>query len=146
MCSWVNIYCCPWNNISIQKFNLDHFPKPKPNLTRVITKIRGNYWWMTLIYKQQTLIVSLNFTKTTDLFFKSDWLITMLFQGQQRCWPRNMSHLVKSGSASSTLLKHVMFQWDFTQSELNKRQKTRQMHIVSHGWNLWYEIYHLMLS
>ncbi len=33
--------------------------------------------------------------------FKSDWLITMLFQGQQRCGSRNMSHLVKSGSVCS---------------------------------------------
>ncbi len=52
------------------------------------------------MYKQQTLIVSLNFTKIINLFFKSDWLITMLLQGQQRCWPRNMLHLVKSGSAT----------------------------------------------
>ncbi len=51
------------------------------------------------MYKQQTLIISLNFTTIINLFFKSDWLITMLFQGQQRWWPRNMSHLVKSGSA-----------------------------------------------
>ncbi len=52
------------------------------------------------IYSEwQTLIVSLNFTKIINLFFKSDWLITTLFQGQQRCWSRNMSHLVKSGSA-----------------------------------------------
>ncbi len=35
------------------------------------------------MYKQQTLIVSLNFKKIINLFFKSDWLITMLFQGQQ---------------------------------------------------------------
>ncbi len=55
---------------------------------------------MTLMYKQQTLIVSLNFTKIIKLFFKYDWLITMLFQCQQRCWPRNMLHLVKSGSAA----------------------------------------------
>ncbi len=52
---------------------------------------------MTLMYKHQTLIVNLNFTKTINWFFKSDWLITMLFQGQQRCSSRNMSHLVKSG-------------------------------------------------
>ncbi len=52
------------------------------------------------IYSEwQTLIVSLNFTKIINLFLKSDWLITMLFQGQQRCWSRNMSHLIKSGSA-----------------------------------------------
>ncbi len=31
-CSWVNIYCLPWNNILIQKCHLDHFPTPKPNL------------------------------------------------------------------------------------------------------------------
>ncbi len=55
---------------------------------------------MTLMYKQQTLIVSLHFTKIIKLFFKYDWLITMLFQGQQICWPRNMSHSVKSGSAA----------------------------------------------
>ncbi len=55
---------------------------------------------MTLMYKHQTLIVSLNYTQIINWFFKSDWIITMLFQGQQRCWPRNMSHLVKSGSAS----------------------------------------------
>ncbi len=54
---------------------------------------------MTLMYKQQTLIVSINFTKIINVFFKSDCLITMLFQGQQRFWPRNMSYLVKSGSA-----------------------------------------------
>ncbi len=54
---------------------------------------------MTLLYKHQTLFVSLNYPKIKNLFFKSDWLITMLFQGQQKCWPRNMSHLVKSGSA-----------------------------------------------
>ncbi len=48
----------------------------------------------------QTLIVSLNFTKIINWFFKSDWLITMLFQGQQRYWSRNMSDLVKSDSAS----------------------------------------------
>ncbi len=41
---------------------------------------------------------------TFDLYFKSDWLITMLFQDQQRCWPRNMLHLVKSGSALSNML------------------------------------------
>ncbi len=51
------------------------------------------------MYKHQTLIVSLNLTKIINLFIKSDWLITMLFQGQQRCWSRNMSHLVKAGSA-----------------------------------------------
>ncbi len=39
---------------------------------------------MTLIYKQQSLIVSLNFTKIINLLFKSDWLITMLLQGKQR--------------------------------------------------------------
>ncbi len=65
----------------------------------VIPTIRGHYRWMTLKYKQQTLIVSLNFAKIINVFFESDWLITMLFQGQQRCWSRNMSHLVKSGSA-----------------------------------------------
>ncbi len=64
---------------------------------------------MPLIYKHQTLIISLNFTKIINLFFKSDWLITMLFQGQQRCWPRNMSHLVKSGSASPWANK--LFYW-----------------------------------
>ncbi len=52
------------------------------------------------MYKHQTLILSLNFTKIINLFFKSDWLITMLFQGQQRCWSRNMLHLVKSGYAA----------------------------------------------
>ncbi len=55
------------------------------------------------MYKQQTLIVSLNFTKIINLFFKSDWLITMSFQGQQSCWSRNMSHLVKSGSATVSI-------------------------------------------
>ncbi len=34
--------------------------------------------------------------KHYKLCFKSDWLITMLFL----CWSRNMSHLVKPGSAS----------------------------------------------
>ncbi len=53
-----------------------------------------------LMFKQQTLIVSLNFRKIINLFFKPDWLITMLFQGQQRCWSRNVSHLVKSGFVS----------------------------------------------
>ncbi len=57
------------------------------------------------MYKQQTLIVSLNFTKIINLFFKSDWLITMLFQCQQRFWPRNMSYLVKSGSAGLRVLR-----------------------------------------
>ncbi len=56
------------------------------------------------MYKQQTLIEILNFTKIINLFFKSDWLITMLFQGQQR----NMSHLVKSGSAYWTVPYHAM--------------------------------------
>ncbi len=55
------------------------------------------------MYKQQSLIVSLDFRKMINLFFKSDWLIAMLFQGQQRCLSRNMSHLVKSGSAHSLL-------------------------------------------
>ncbi len=55
------------------------------------------------MYKQQTLIVSLNFTKIINLFFKSDWLITMSFQGQQSCWSRNMLHLVKSGSATVSI-------------------------------------------
>ncbi len=55
------------------------------------------------MYKQQTLIVSLNFRNIINLFFKSDWLIAMLFQGQQRCLSRNMSHLVKSDSAHSLL-------------------------------------------
>ncbi len=32
------------------------------------------------MYKHQTLIVSLNFTEIINLFFKSDWLITMLTQ------------------------------------------------------------------
>ncbi len=54
------------------------------------------------MYKQQTLIISLNFTKIINLFFKSDWLMTMLFLGQQRCWLRNMPHLVKSVSAVVT--------------------------------------------
>ncbi len=40
------------------------------------------------MYKQQTLIVSLNFTNIINFFLKSPWLITMLFQGQQRCWCR----------------------------------------------------------
>ncbi len=40
------------------------------------------------MYKQQTLIASLNFTNIINFFLKSDWLITMLFQGQQRCWCR----------------------------------------------------------
>ncbi len=66
---------------------------------------------MTLIYKQQTLIVRLNFTKIKNLLFKSDWLITMLFQGQQRCLPRNMSHLVKSGSARLSAFL-ITFSWD----------------------------------
>ncbi len=56
--------------------------------------------WVTMIYKHQTLIVYLNFTKIINLFFKSDWLIKMLFRGQQRCWSKNMSHLVKSVSAT----------------------------------------------
>ncbi len=46
------------------------------------------------MYKQKTLIVSLNlyyYNKNYKLFFKSDWLITML-------------HLVKSGSASPAKL------------------------------------------
>ncbi len=51
------------------------------------------------MYKHQTLIVSINFIKAINVFFKSDWLITTLFQGQQRCWSRNMSHLIKSGFA-----------------------------------------------
>ncbi len=37
------------------------------------------------MYKQQILIVNLHFTKIINLIFKSDWLITMVFQGQQRC-------------------------------------------------------------
>ncbi len=44
------------------------------------------------MYKQQTLIVSLNFTKIINLFFKSDWLIIMLFQGQQRCCDHNLRY------------------------------------------------------
>ncbi len=36
---------------------------------------------MTLMYKQQTLIASLNFTKIINLFLQFDCLITMLFQG-----------------------------------------------------------------
>ncbi len=47
-------------------------------LTWVIPKIRGNDRWMILMYKQQTLIISLNFTKVINLFFKSDWLIIIL--------------------------------------------------------------------
>ncbi len=47
---------------------------------------------MTLMYKQQTLIVSLNLTKIINLFFKSDW---------------NMSHLVKFGSASKDVREIV---------------------------------------
>ncbi len=30
------------------------------------------------MYKHQTLIISLNFTKVINLFFKSDWLIIIL--------------------------------------------------------------------
>ncbi len=67
------------------------------------TYIFISYSWMTLMYKQQTQIVSLNFRNIINLFFKSDWLIAMLFQGQQRYLSRNMSHLVKSGSAHSLL-------------------------------------------
>ncbi len=82
-------------HFNLQKLYLDHFPTPKPNLTHEQSlKSEEIIRWMTLMYKQQTLIVSLNFPK-----IKIDWLITMLFQGQQRCWSRNMSHLVKSGSA-----------------------------------------------
>ncbi len=39
---------------------------------------------MTRMYEQQTLIGRLHFTKI-NWFFKSDWLIPMSFQGQQRC-------------------------------------------------------------
>ncbi len=37
--------------------------------------------------------------KNYKLVLQYDWFITMLFQGQQRCWSRNMLYLVKSGSA-----------------------------------------------
>ncbi len=107
--SWVR--CVPGStyivdilNILIQKCN--NFPTSKP-YPWVIPKIRGNDRWMTLMYKHQTLIVSLNFTKIINVFFKSDWLITMLFQAQQRCWSRNMSHLVKSGSAEHSTWAHT---------------------------------------
>ncbi len=49
------------------------------------------------MYRHQTLIVILNFTKIINWFLKSDWLITMLFQGQQRCWLWNTSHSAISG-------------------------------------------------
>ncbi len=39
------------------------------------------------------------FHKIINLFFKSDWLITMLFLGQH-----NMPHLVKSGSVHHLLI------------------------------------------
>lgn len=52
-----------------------------------------------MIWKHQTLIVNLNVTWTVKLSLKSDWLTGMLFQDEQRCWSRNMLHLVKSGSA-----------------------------------------------
>ncbi len=68
------------------------------------------------MYKQQTLIISLNFKKIINLFFKSDWLITMLFLGQQRCWPRNMPHLVKSGSASVLVMNLASFRTDLNAS------------------------------
>ncbi len=93
MCCWVNIYFWPWNNILIQKCNLDNFPTAKPKLNHeqsLKSEEMIDEW-----HKQQTLILSLNFTKIINLFFKYDWLITMLFQG------RNMSHLVKTGSACS---------------------------------------------
>ncbi len=113
--SWFCIYCWPWNNIWIQKCNLDHFPTPKPNLTHessLKSEERIDEWhWC----KQQTLIVTVNFTTIINLFFKSDWLITMLFQGQQRCWSKNMSHLVKSGSAFLPLQKqHLVAKNEFT--------------------------------
>ncbi len=70
----VNIFCWPWKTILGNIW----FPK-----------IRGTDRWITLMYRHKTLIVILNFTKIINWFLKSDWLITMLFQGQQRCWPRN---------------------------------------------------------
>ncbi len=79
------------------------------------------------MYKQQTLIVSLNKKKIINLFFKSDWLITMLFQGQQRCWPRNMSLLVKSGSAWLSTMK----QWSKT---------------VTYEMNIWLKIGRIVVS
>ncbi len=69
------------------------------------------------MYRHQTLIVILNFTKIINWFLKSDWLITMLFQGQQRCWPRNTSHSAISGCAdghNNRCVSSALFQLFFT--------------------------------
>ncbi len=81
----------------------------------------------------QTLIVSLNFTKTINWFFKSDWLITMLSQGQQRCGKGNMLHVVKAGSAL-TLTESAFFVLLFLLGLYHSwRTEQREQSLLSRG-------------
>ncbi len=69
MCSWIN------NGTTFESQNLILTVSLNLNLILHINnpKIRGHDRWMTPMYKQQTLIVSLNFTQIINL-------ITMLIQ------------------------------------------------------------------
>ncbi len=59
------------------------------------------------MYKQKTLIASLNFTKNINLFFKSDWLITMLFQGKIRFCFAIVMNLVPTHSNCTSPMDYI---------------------------------------
>ncbi len=70
----------------------------------------------------KTQITKPKFHKNINLFFKSDWLITMLFLGQH-----NMPHLVKSGFCAS--LAH---QWISAVNRCHQNESSKQLIQTSH--------------